>query len=77
MINLFVMYRSLCSVVCKWTYEANEIGNIGWNSEFFSTLGIEDLLENKAYKIGTLSPAVASTFESLNCKVYINYKAEN
>lgn len=44
--------RSLCSVVCKWNYEANEKGNKGWNSEFFSMVGIEDLLENNAHKIG-------------------------
>lgn len=38
--------------MCKWTYEADENGNTGWNSKFFSMLGIEDLLENNAYKIG-------------------------
>uniref|UniRef100_A0A1B6DV82 FGGY carbohydrate kinase domain-containing protein n=1 Tax=Clastoptera arizonana TaxID=38151 RepID=A0A1B6DV82_9HEMI len=42
--------RSLCSVVCKWTYEANNKGNIGWNAEFFKQIGLDDLLQSNNFK---------------------------
>ncbi|XP_036452936.1 FGGY carbohydrate kinase domain-containing protein [Colossoma macropomum] len=40
--------RSLCTLVCKWTYSPPE----GWNSNFWTTIGLEDLLENNHSKIG-------------------------
>ncbi|KAM7378953.1 hypothetical protein PAMP_004538 [Pampus punctatissimus] len=40
--------RSLCTLVCKWTYCPPE----GWDVSFWSMIGLEDLLENNASKIG-------------------------
>ncbi|XP_048727454.2 FGGY carbohydrate kinase domain-containing protein-like isoform X2 [Ostrea edulis] len=45
--------RSLCSLVCKWSYHADNQGNQEWNQNFYKTIGLEDLLENDAAKIGT------------------------
>ncbi|KAM4552645.1 FGGY carbohydrate kinase domain-containing protein isoform 1-T2 [Odontesthes bonariensis] len=46
--------RSLCTLVCKWTYCPPE----GWDASFWTSIGLEDLLENKFSKIGgaTCSP---------------------
>ncbi|KAM8850674.1 FGGY carbohydrate kinase domain-containing protein isoform 3-T8 [Spinachia spinachia] len=46
--------RSLCTLVCKWTYCPPE----GWDAGFWSSIGLEDLLENNFSKIGsaTCSP---------------------
>ncbi|XP_061389589.1 FGGY carbohydrate kinase domain-containing protein [Musca vetustissima] len=43
--------RSLCSVVCKWNYDAE---NMQWNREFFHQIGLDDLLENDAEIIGSI-----------------------
>uniref|UniRef100_A0A069DVI0 FGGY carbohydrate kinase domain-containing protein n=1 Tax=Panstrongylus megistus TaxID=65343 RepID=A0A069DVI0_9HEMI len=43
--------RSLCSVVCKWLYEASPI-SARWNQDFLNILGLEGLSENNYYKIG-------------------------
>ncbi|KAK9504676.1 hypothetical protein O3M35_010952 [Rhynocoris fuscipes] len=43
--------RSLCSVVCKWLYEASPDGG-QWNKEFLKIIGLEDLAENNFHKIG-------------------------
>lgn len=54
--------RSLCSVVCKWTYinsNDTELTSIkkGWDSSFFSTIGLEDLCDDNFAKIGNkISP---------------------
>ncbi|XP_066537242.1 FGGY carbohydrate kinase domain-containing protein [Hoplias malabaricus] len=40
--------RSLCTLVCKWTYSPPD----GWDDSFWTTIGLEDLLENKHSKIG-------------------------
>lgn len=46
--------RSLCTLVCKWTYCPPE----GWDASFWKSIGLEDLLENNFSKIGseTCSP---------------------
>lgn len=44
--------RSLCSLVCKWTYEIRDNGSEGWNRSYFQQIGLEDLLENNSEKIG-------------------------
>lgn len=44
--------RSLCSVVCKWTYEVNPDLTFGWQIRYFQQIGLEDLLENDFDKIG-------------------------
>ncbi|XP_065359162.1 FGGY carbohydrate kinase domain-containing protein [Calliphora vicina] len=42
--------RSLCSVVCKWNYDAVKME---WNTDFFREIGLEDLLKNQAEIIGS------------------------
>lgn len=42
--------RSLCTVVCKWTYSPLD----GWDDSFWATIGLEDLIENNHSKIGKL-----------------------
>ncbi|WP_338557270.1 FGGY-family carbohydrate kinase [Erwinia sp. E_sp_B04_7] len=41
--------RSLCSLVCKWTYMGHENR---WDESYFRQAGLEDLLEHDAAKIG-------------------------
>lgn len=45
--------RSLCSLVCKWTYEITTDGKEGWNSQYFQDVGLGDLQANNWRKIGT------------------------
>uniref|UniRef100_A0A8D1J6C7 FGGY carbohydrate kinase domain-containing protein n=1 Tax=Sus scrofa TaxID=9823 RepID=A0A8D1J6C7_PIG len=40
--------RSLCSLVCKWTYSAEK----GWDDSFWKVIGLEDLIANNYNKIG-------------------------
>ncbi|KMV71584.1 FGGY-family carbohydrate kinase [Erwinia aphidicola] len=42
--------RSLCSLVCKWTYLAHQDG---WDASYFKQIGLDDLLERDAAKIGS------------------------
>lgn len=57
--------RSLCTLVCKWTYLGHENR---WDEKYFQSIGLDDLLkENKigadvrpmGEKLGTLSPRAA------------------
>lgn len=41
--------RSLCSVVCKWNYDA-EKGE--WPADYFQLIGLEDLAHDNFFKIG-------------------------
>ncbi|CAF97610.1 unnamed protein product [Tetraodon nigroviridis] len=41
--------RSLCTLVCKWTYCPPD----GWDSTFWISIGLEDLVENNFSKIGS------------------------
>ncbi len=41
--------RSLCSLVCKWTYLAHQQG---WDASYFQQIGLDDLLDHDAAKIG-------------------------
>uniref|UniRef100_UPI0037E8F152 FGGY carbohydrate kinase domain-containing protein isoform X1 n=1 Tax=Semicossyphus pulcher TaxID=241346 RepID=UPI0037E8F152 len=43
--------RSLCTLVCKWTYCPPE----GWDPSFWSSIGLEDLQENNFSKIGSMT----------------------
>ncbi|XP_035617839.1 FGGY carbohydrate kinase domain-containing protein isoform X3 [Oncorhynchus keta] len=43
--------RSLCTVVCKWTYCPTE----KWDTSFWTAIGLEDLLENNNFKIGSVT----------------------
>ena len=52
--------RSLCSLVCKWTYrgQSDEKGAIGWDESYFQQIGLGDLCnegqgQGKFEKIGT------------------------
>ncbi|XP_054021637.1 FGGY carbohydrate kinase domain-containing protein isoform X4 [Dryobates pubescens] len=49
-----VTARSLCTVVCKWTYTSDG----GWDDSFWKVIGLEDLVKDKYEKIGNhvLSP---------------------
>ncbi|XP_065174309.1 FGGY carbohydrate kinase domain-containing protein-like [Atheta coriaria] len=46
--------RSLCSLVCKWTYEILDANNntSQWNPSYFKQTCLEDLLQNGGHKIG-------------------------
>ncbi|XP_052032738.1 FGGY carbohydrate kinase domain-containing protein isoform X4 [Apodemus sylvaticus] len=46
----YVNYRSLCSLVCKWTYSAEK----GWDDSFWKMIGLEDLIDDTYSKIGNL-----------------------
>ncbi|XKL62943.1 hypothetical protein PGB90_005307 [Kerria lacca] len=46
-------YRSLCSVVCKFNYEALPTGSSGWNKEFFEIIDLIELSEDNWKKIGS------------------------
>ncbi|CAG0886080.1 unnamed protein product [Darwinula stevensoni] len=43
---------SLCSLVCKWTYQASLDKNIGWDEDFLRSIGLVDLLLDDFKKIG-------------------------
>ena len=45
--------RSLCSLVCKWLYEADS-SKCGWNKEFLSNIGLADLAVDDFRKIGNV-----------------------
>ncbi|XP_046390816.1 FGGY carbohydrate kinase domain-containing protein [Ischnura elegans] len=49
-----VPIRSLCSVVCKWTYQAGPDGNEGWSVDYFQKIGLEDLVTSNFEKIGSI-----------------------
>ncbi len=42
--------RSLCTVTCKWTYVPHEGG---WSRRYFARIGLEELLEHDAARIGS------------------------
>ncbi|XP_030893414.1 FGGY carbohydrate kinase domain-containing protein [Leptonychotes weddellii] len=42
------MARSLCSLVCKWTYSAEK----GWDDSFWKMIGLEDFVADNYSKIG-------------------------
>uniref|UniRef100_A0A8C5F312 FGGY carbohydrate kinase domain containing n=1 Tax=Gopherus evgoodei TaxID=1825980 RepID=A0A8C5F312_9SAUR len=45
-----VTARSLCPLVCKWTYSPET----GWDDSFWKVIGLEDLVADKYEKIGKL-----------------------
>ncbi|KAM9326591.1 FGGY carbohydrate kinase domain-containing protein [Gastrophryne carolinensis] len=49
--------RSLCTLVCKWTYTADN----GWDDSFWAAIGLEDLQDGSYAKIGNqvVSPGVS------------------
>ncbi|KAM9109970.1 FGGY carbohydrate kinase domain-containing protein isoform 4-T5 [Megaptera novaeangliae] len=49
-----VTARSLCSLVCKWTYSAEK----GWDDSFWKMVGLEDLVADNYSKIGVIGADV-------------------
>ncbi|XP_071421152.1 FGGY carbohydrate kinase domain-containing protein isoform X2 [Pithys albifrons albifrons] len=49
-----VTARSLCTVVCKWTYTSDR----GWDDTFWEMIGLEDLVKDKYEKIGVIGADV-------------------
>ncbi|KAM4023241.1 FGGY carbohydrate kinase domain-containing protein isoform 2-T2 [Anomaloglossus baeobatrachus] len=49
--------RSLCTLVCKWTYSSDQ----GWDDSFWKEIGLEDIIEDNYSKIGNrvVSPGVS------------------
>ncbi|XP_075688816.1 FGGY carbohydrate kinase domain-containing protein [Rhinoderma darwinii] len=49
--------RSLCTLVCKWTYSSDR----GWDDSFWKEIGLEDITEDTYSKIGNqvVSPGVS------------------
>ncbi|XP_064477013.1 FGGY carbohydrate kinase domain-containing protein-like isoform X2 [Ornithodoros turicata] len=45
--------RSLCSVVCKWTYRAGNSEEKGWKDSFWIQIGLADIVDGGYKKIGT------------------------
>nr|CAD7413688.1 unnamed protein product [Timema poppensis] len=45
--------RSLCSLVCKWTFQADPEGYTGWSQSYFEEIGLSDLAANNWHKIGS------------------------
>jgi FGGY-family pentulose kinase len=60
--------RSLCTVVCKWTFLGHEGQSGRWDRNFFQQIGLDDLFENEKVvsdvramgsKLGNLTPQAA------------------
>ncbi|KAL1140707.1 hypothetical protein AAG570_000637 [Ranatra chinensis] len=49
--------RSLCSLVCKWLYEVTPDGQHRWNKHFYQKIGLGELLDENARKIGSVVKA--------------------
>ncbi|XP_053070123.1 FGGY carbohydrate kinase domain-containing protein isoform X3 [Acinonyx jubatus] len=49
-----VTARSLCSLVCKWTYSAEK----GWDDSFWKLIGLEDFVADNYSKIGVIGADV-------------------
>ncbi len=45
--------RSLCSTVCKWTYLGHEKPNGKWDENFFRSIGLGELADEKWARIGS------------------------
>lgn len=45
--------RSLCSLVCKWMYQADESGQNEWDDEFWNIVGLGDIVTEKYQRCGT------------------------
>lgn len=52
--------RSLCSLVCKWNYNANN----GWNEDFLTKIGLSCLKENNWKKIGNIVKSPGEPIEN-------------
>lgn len=59
--------RSLCSLVCKWTYSAEK----GWDDSFWKMVGLEDLVADNYSKIGKKIIFSDYVYVHLNILVFI------
>ena len=48
-----VSLRSACTVACKWGWGSNDDGEGEWSEAFWRKLGLDSLVENNFFKIGT------------------------
>ncbi|XP_037070904.1 FGGY carbohydrate kinase domain-containing protein-like [Pollicipes pollicipes] len=55
--------RSLCTLVCKWTYQADGV-EAGWSKSYFEQIGLGDLAEEGWKRIGTEVAAPGSPLGS-------------
>lgn len=53
----------MCSVVCKWNYDAVAGG---WSDEYFGRIGLADLAENSYARIGKIVREPGSSIGGLN-----------
>jgi ribulose kinase len=52
--------RSLCTVVCKWTFQEHKRpqsdradDTYGWDETYFTEIGLEEFVQEKFHRIGT------------------------
>lgn len=52
---IHVFVRSLCSLVCKWAYDASSgsLTDHSWCDEFLSLIGLQELTENQYDVLGS------------------------
>lgn len=64
--------RSLCSTVCKWTYQGHQIGEDGargcWDRSYFEQVGLADLAEEGFNRIGRKVRPIAECVGGLTQK---------
>jgi len=53
--------RSICTVVCKWTYLAHESR---WDESYFDAIGLDDLSDTQFTKIGTEIVSPGTSFSA-------------
>ncbi len=58
--------RSLCSTVCKWTYQGEKGGDgAGWDIDFLNEIGLDELQNNEFSRIGLQMAAPGATLGPL------------
>lgn len=59
--------RSLCSVVCKWTYRGQSgLSGEGWDKSYFDQIGLGDLSDNNFAKLGSTIAAPGTAIACLS-----------
>ncbi|PIK44640.1 hypothetical protein BSL78_18499 [Apostichopus japonicus] len=49
-----VFSKSLCTLVCKWTFQADRENKLNWDDSFWNEIGLAELTEDNHSKIGSL-----------------------
>ena len=66
-------FRSLCTLVSKWTYQANAKTS-GWDQDYFTQIGLEDLVFDKCAKIGnSLKQISLSVMEFMDVYIILTF----